>query len=441
MIKFFVLVFWSFTATAGLKGIFDKMNFMSHATRGGAYVDQAGGYITGGSFSARGESMDQTVLSFQPPSFSSGCGGIDLFMGGISFISKEKFIATLRAIGNNAASYAYGLALQQVTPQIKAVIDNLQATMQDINNANINSCRMAAQLVGGLAPKTQASTELYCSSKGLNLGSFSDYAEAKHECQKGDKRGEVQRSEDAEFKDVLGDNYNLVWKAIKDNGFLEATLAELMMSLSGSIVVKEGRSNHMKSFATNPEFIRAVVGTAGVPTKVYQCDEPENCLNPRIIDLVIKREDTLLYKINELVQSLYEKIMKDEEPSAEEKGFINATSLPILRILAINAAFKNDSNPIAIPELVEVLAYDLLLRHIESVLDLVLEHIDELRAVQLNDTAIKELRQSMAHTHKLILGERRSLLHHFQATLALINRTQRLEEYAYNKFLSQHLEE
>lgn len=452
---FYSLIFYSLSSNAAgmsgrLQGLFNKMGFISHATKGGAYRDQTGGYITGGSLFARAPVEDHSVLNFQPPSFDSGCGGIDLFAGGMSFISKEDLIKTLRAIGSNAASYAYGLALQQVTPQIKAVIDNLQATMQEINNANINSCRMAAQLVGGLAPQTQASTELYCSSKGMKMGAFTDYADAKHQCQTKEKRGHVRGGDDPEFKDVLGDEFNLVWKAIQENAFLagDKEVAELVMSLSGSIVSKmEGetpRTKHLPSLAVNPQFIKGLIGVTKESSfvKIYQCDEKTKCLNPFTKKSVfITREKTLIYKVNDLVLSLYEKIKSDTEPTAEEKGFINATSLPILRILAINAAYKNDANPIAIPELVEILAYDILLRHIENVLDLVLDNVNQLRAVQISDTVIKEFRRNIMKTHGMIIEERRSLLHHFQSTLALINRTQKLEEYAYNKFLSHQGEE
>ena len=141
MMRGFMLLslFLSFTASAGIEGkllnMFNKMGFSGHANAGKAYLDQSGGYVTGGSLFARAPVEDHRLMSFQAPSFGFGCGGIDLFTGGMSFISKEDLVNSLRAIGSNAMSYAYGLALQQVTPQIKAVIDNLQAAMQEINNA------------------------------------------------------------------------------------------------------------------------------------------------------------------------------------------------------------------------------------------------------------------------------------------------------------------
>lgn len=437
-----------------LQGMFNKMGFASHVTGGGAYNDQKGGYITGGSLFTRAPVEDHRLMNFQAPSFGWGCGGIDLFSGSISFISKEDLINTLRAIGSNAMSYAYGLALQQVTPQIKAVIDNLQATMQEINNANINSCRMAAQLVEGVASKMQAGSELYCSSKGLKLGRFSDYADAKHQCQKGDKRGDVDGAEDAEFKDTLGEEFNLVWKAIKGNDFLasDRETAEFMMSLSGSIISKKVNGSpqlrHLPSLATNPDFIKAIIGAGlakpedDTKIKIYKCDEETKCLNPFTKkEVAVNGTNTLIQRVQKTVLDLYEKIIKDQEPTDAEKGFVNATSIPILRILAINAAYKNDAHPIAIPELVEIIAYDILLTHINNILDMVLEHVMELRAVQISDEAISEFKKSITRTHAMILEERRSLLHQIQASLAVVERTKKLEAFAFNKFLGSKMKD
>lgn len=447
-----LLMMCSFSEAAGgvgggvgakLQGVFNSLGFASNVTKGGAYRDQQGGYITGGSLFARAPVTNHNLMNFQPPSFGWGCGGVDLFTGGMSFISKEDLVQTLRAIGSNAMSYAYGLALQQVTPQIKAVIDNLQATMQEINNANINSCRMAAQLVGGMAPKTQASTELYCSSKGLKMGTFTDYADAKHQCQKPGKRKEVRDKIDGEFLDILGEEFNLAWIAIKDNRFLaeDKETREFVMSLSGSIVsrIHPGKdtpqSFHLKSLGENPEFIKTLLGARNETIQTYKCDDIYKCLNPTLTDTVIAKENTFLYRVNQMVLTIYAKILKDEESTAEEQGFVNSTSIPILRMLAINAAYKNDTEPIALSELGEVIAYDILLRYIEGVLNLVLEHVTQLKEAQITDIAIKEFKENITRTQRLLLSERRSLLQHMQTTLAVAERTKQMEEYVYNKFI------
>ncbi len=36
------------------------------------------------------------LAAITPPSANAGCGGIDLYMGGFSFVNKEQFVAMLK---------------------------------------------------------------------------------------------------------------------------------------------------------------------------------------------------------------------------------------------------------------------------------------------------------------------------------------------------------
>src|SRR5690606_30994371 len=84
--------------------------------------------------------------------------------------------------GSNAAGYAFNLALATVTPQIKSVLDELSAKVQEMTNQNINSCETAATLVGGVWPQTDASSQLLCNAMGKELGLASDWAQSRQKC-------------------------------------------------------------------------------------------------------------------------------------------------------------------------------------------------------------------------------------------------------------------
>jgi len=73
------------------------------------------------------------------PGYRSGCGGIDLFMGGFSFINSDQLIALMKNIMNNAKGYAFTLALESATPQLANVIKFLQEQAAKINAMNVNS--------------------------------------------------------------------------------------------------------------------------------------------------------------------------------------------------------------------------------------------------------------------------------------------------------------
>ncbi|NLC22295.1 MAG: conjugal transfer protein TraH, partial [Halomonadaceae bacterium] len=74
-------------ANSSLRNEMNKMfGTMSNATSPGVFETSRRGVISGGSIVARNKIMNTNIVSFQPPSFNAGCGGIDFFGGSFSFI-------------------------------------------------------------------------------------------------------------------------------------------------------------------------------------------------------------------------------------------------------------------------------------------------------------------------------------------------------------------
>ena len=82
---------------------------------------------TGGSLFMRMPKRTYQLATVTPPSWNAGCGGIDLFAGGFSYINKEQFVAMLRNIGSNALGYGFKLAIQNQCPTCDNVMQALQA--------------------------------------------------------------------------------------------------------------------------------------------------------------------------------------------------------------------------------------------------------------------------------------------------------------------------
>jgi len=91
-------IWWKFFNTVGTS---------FNASGPGAYKDQAAGYYTGGSFFARNTVHTADLTSIRLPGYRAGCGGIDLYMGSLSFISSEELVRAFRAVASNIASYVF----------------------------------------------------------------------------------------------------------------------------------------------------------------------------------------------------------------------------------------------------------------------------------------------------------------------------------------------
>ena len=433
-----------------LEQFFQDRGYSANVTSGGAYRDQKGSYFTGGSIMARSKASNTELLSLQMPNFKSGCGGIDLFTGGLSFISDEAFMQMARNIGSNALGYGFSLALQTVTPQIKSTLDRLMAISQDVNNMNINSCSMGAAVLGGVWPKTDASSQLLCHAMGTSQNTFTDYAQARQGCGAGGRRDAVnnQKKDRPEFKDMLGDEFNLVWKALKKNPLFagDNELAELFMSLSGTIITKKmgaGANSyllpqHISFLADNDALLNALI--KGGVAEVYHCDTDveDGCLNPVKQRVTILEADALLEKVNAFIHSLVGKLKNDRASTPAEMGFVNATNIPIFKILAVQTAFKTDNNPLQSPELAEVIAYDILLKYLSRALDIVSDSLRHIQGVQLNDFDIKPFAKNLHFAKTLIYQRRQGLFQQLNANLAIMERTQQIERQLHQLFAEEY---
>ncbi|MBL8676866.1 MAG: conjugal transfer protein TraH [Alphaproteobacteria bacterium] len=321
---------------------FQVLGMAHNVTEGGGYQDQTGGFYTGGRVFARSRVNNADLFSLQLPHYRAGCGGIDLFLGGFSYINAQQFIQLLRNIGSNASGYAFNLALATVTPQIKSVLDDLVAKVQKMTNQNINSCEAAATLVGGMWPQSDASTQLLCNAMSKDLGIASDWAQGRQKCGAEEQRTAVlnRKGEKPGFKDILGDEFNIAWKAIQKNGFLRADggLAEFFMTLSGTIISRrvdnELEVKVLPSKSTDPQLLSALI-MGNVPVQIYKCDNPseDKCLAPTLQNMLLPKAKALYSIVDKLLLSLSKKIQKHEEISEQEEGFVNATMIPVLKII------------------------------------------------------------------------------------------------------------
>ncbi len=138
-----------------LNSFFNSLGFDSSISTPSAYMGQEAGYYTGGSLFARSSVRDVQLMQLDMPSWRSGCGGIDIFAGGFSFIGKDQLVQLFKNIMNNATSYAFTLAMETATPQLTNVMKYLQNAVNEINKLNVNSCETAVGLVGSVWPRSQ----------------------------------------------------------------------------------------------------------------------------------------------------------------------------------------------------------------------------------------------------------------------------------------------
>ena len=417
-----------------LQRFFNAAGMASNVTSPGAYKDQSGGYYSGGGVVARTGSRNAQLATVQMPGFRAGCGGIDLWMGGFSHISSEKLVEMLRNIGSSAASYAFMLAVQTVSPQIYNIMNELNALANQINQTNINSCEAAATMLGGVWPKSDQSSKHLCQAMGSNLGAFSDWAAARQGCgAKGDRGSMLDRANnDPKYKDMLVGEFNLAWKAIQANAFLigDKQLAQLFLTLVGSIIsVKNSDAYKVDILPGHADRDDVLIGLLnGGPTAVYACDETDKCLHPTLQEVNLNPNSALLKRTNLILESLIEKIYSDGAPTKEEQDFLNSTRLPIYKMLNVITAFRKGSAPLDIHHYAELIAIDILYKYVMEVIDIVHDSVAQLKSLQVDDIYVDRFLNQLRHARERITERRKSAYQQMDSTLSMIQATQVIEK-------------
>lgn len=419
-----------------LSSYFKKLGISSNITSPHAYHGQQAGYYSGGSAYIRSQVRDVQLVQVDLPSYRSGCGGIDLYTGGFSFVNSDQLVSTFKNIMNNAQGYAFTLAMETVTPEISNVLNKMHTLANTINQANINSCEAAEGLVGGAWPKIRSAQQRVCEDVGTSTNLFSDWAQARQGCGSGGQFTEAMKRGKANlyFKNTIIDNGNIVWKAIQQNDFLQrdTQLAELFMSLSGTVVLQKNGSDDNasikhKSFPAiveNDDMIKALLH--GGNAKIYKCDttDPNSCLNPKETLIPISADNAIAYKVATLLKDMVIHIYADTPLTPEEIGLLNSTSIPVYKMLNVESAFEKDKTILDVSSYADAIATDILFQYLEESLNIVRNSV---AALPYPEEIIAEIQPNIDKEIAAIRKQQGNAYKQLATSLQMIQQTQTLE--------------
>jgi len=428
-----------------LHGFFDKLGFDNNITAPRAYKGQEAGYYTGGSIFARTPVRDLQIMQLDVPGYRTGCGGIDLFAGGFSFIDSDQLVKLLKNVMNNAKGYAFTLALEAATPMLANVIKYLQEQAAKINAMNVNSCETAAGLVGSVWPRTQEAQRRVCAdiASTQQAGIFTDYAAAKQGCGFGGHLTEILGKGSGAHKNAIFKEGNLAWKAIQQNKFLndDLLLAELFMSLSGTIIVRQNGvgddAEHtfitLPSLATNIKLLGAILN--GGSAIIYKCDESEKCLIPSAAAITISTDNALKNRVAKTLQKMADKFYSDTRLLGTEIGLMESTTLPIQKMLNVQMAFYKEQEVLDISNYTDIIAIDILFQYLNESLNVVRASTVNL---QYPEEIMNKFIKSIDVAKRALRSEQKSVYAEITTTNSIIKQTKMIEDLLSSSY-SEHM--
>jgi len=147
----------------------------------GRYTAGARNLFVGGGAELRFPRSQITLVSISPPSFNAGCSGISAHFGGFSFISGKEIETLVRNIAQGAPGLVINLVIKALCPMCEAVLQNMQQLASFAAKSNLDSCQMAANLVGKFLPTTDEGTDAVnkaCNVKSVKLNGAPDVGAA-----------------------------------------------------------------------------------------------------------------------------------------------------------------------------------------------------------------------------------------------------------------------
>lgn len=116
------------------------------------YIEsQKRGYYTPGSVSMRWRRSNDYLVSVAKPKFTTGCGGIDLFLGSFGFLNYDNLVQKLQSImGPAAATFAFDIALNTLCSPCAEEITKLEAIIDRLNQIQIDDCKAQQTIVATL---------------------------------------------------------------------------------------------------------------------------------------------------------------------------------------------------------------------------------------------------------------------------------------------------
>lgn len=450
-----MLLIWSVTSQAGIddlvKDVFPA-GTMVNSTNTAIVQEQAAGHLIGGSLVVKSPANPKLqLLRAQAPSCKLGglpCGAqIELLGGSLSLISGEELMQYLKSIPANAASYGAMMAIKTLCSQCHQVLEYLDGKADFLNQFNLDSCSMMQNLMDPIFAKMQAKMQGTRQADMLLSGECTDMAQ----CQRASKRDNGNAGyKSKELESQLGDNYNLVWKALSEKrtkSGISHELKELLMSISGTVIGTKSIGGklsvqHVKSLV-NRDLIKQFIGNDAKDSnliKLYHCDEPSQCLKPKVKEVRARPQMFLFQRIKRVLESITQKILENKGIlSLDEEAIVALSSEQlILKIEMDLATYSNRLNVISNQyEYIESLAYDVVTNYLQSLLTEVQQAVGELSHAQLGDAdKFRAFEQETREIMRLLSQARQEARGRYDLIIKTKERRKRQLDYFQREFES-----
>ena len=350
--------------TIARAGFVDDWITQKSETSPGYFEGQKRGYFTGGSFSARWPQTRDYLASFEPPRLKFGCGGIDAFMGGFSFMNFEYLVQKLQRILQAAPAAAFDLALKNLCEPCSNVIKSMEAISDSLNSLQLDDCKASTVLAAKIMDPFTDNAKIHAEArKEYALGKgIQDLPQKLTDIWKSNDNKDDQPGSDltSECPQPIKDTFatagsTLLQKIFEKRGY-PASHADLVRGLVGDVMVAdfggnqpgfafvppctENKPNDTYSFLSGTLYVRPMNGND------YGTCVPATDTNANLQRWAVDK-----------LGSIYQKMQSKTALNAGEQAFIDTVPLPVGISLKVAMTTKQGTQMMASLAMITARAY------------------------------------------------------------------------------------
>lgn len=328
--------------------------------RPGYYQSQTRGVFSLGDLRVRTNTSPniRNPIHVEAPRLAIGCGGIDIGLGGFSFIADpDQLVEKLQAMSGAAAGYAFKMALSTLCKDCDAILSELEKFADMINGLNFDGCQ-----------STQKLGSAFAEAVNLNLDAGHDNAfnravsEAKNNLAQTRTRWESTLTsymgDSAKAKEAVKDitlqgsfikkavekyqpttNFGTVSGSNLFEGIMRAILGDIvgytsqqpnMGSKTGGGQTGNFKYTYVQPLYTSEDFKNFLVG-GEIPYTTVQTGADD--VGMPLISSSTTNFNGVINYFQQNIDSIYNKMIIKADLSTADKEFLGSLPLPIYRYL------------------------------------------------------------------------------------------------------------
>lgn len=304
-------------------------------TRPGVFESQQRTFATLGGFNGRISTNTDSIFTVSPPKINAGCGGIDIFMGGFSFLNPDYLVEKAEKIVRVAPYMAFDMALNELCTTCSTIKDRAESISNFLNGLQLDECKAAKPLALAMTtPFRDDGVTLSSIGSTLKTGSENLWNDAKkaftEDPAKGVKAAVNNSSMSATGKSELLKEGSLLKNIGEKTGITTSKIAQ-MRALIGDVEISYTDSYRFTPIngcldANYDQLLNGTPLKKGAGASASCSEVGGNSVNSYVGDII----DGIADKIVASKTSSY---------TTDQKAFISKSPVPIVYILNTAAKF------------------------------------------------------------------------------------------------------